>query len=122
MSTGARVLCNSLILLTLGAAVPAAWAASSGAGSSAALNVPIQIPPKPPTPRVLDLRPPDIHEVMSAEELAAAVPNPEETEIIGPEAVVHGESAAPYVPGGFAALYWAATHPAGAWRILAPVQ
>ena len=121
MSTGAKVLHNSLILLALGAAVPAAWAASAQ-GTSTALNIPIEIPAKPPTPRVLDLRPPDIHEVMSADELAAAIPNPEETEVVGPEAVVHGESPAPYVPGGFAALYWATTHPAGAWRILAPVQ
>ena len=121
MSTGARVLCNSLILLALGTAAPAAWAVSTQ-GTSTTLNVPLEIPPKPPAPRMLDLRPPDIDEVMSADEMAAALPNPEDTEVIGPEAVVHGAPPAPYVPGGFAALYWAVTHPVSAWRILTPVQ
>ena len=73
--------------------------------------------------KVLDLKSPDIHDVMSADEIAAALPNPDETELDGPETVqVHGAVPAPYVPGGFAALYWAVTHPLQSWRVLAPVQ
>jgi hypothetical protein len=35
---------------------------------------------------------------------------------------VRGAVPAPYVPGGFAALYWAVTHPLQSWRVLTPVQ
>jgi hypothetical protein len=60
---------------------------------------------------------------MSAEQMAAAIPNPDETEVMGPETVqVRGATPPPYVPGGFAALYWAATHLSQSWRILVPVQ
>ena len=95
-------------------------------------------PPRPPPPKfsvtaadstqvprlvkVLDLKSPDIHDVMSADEIAAALPDPDENEL-DPETVqVHGAVPAPYVPGGFAALYWGLTHPIQSWRILAPVQ
>ena len=112
------VLRNSLISLVLAAAIPAVvWAADPPK-----VSAPVQNSATPPTPRILDIKPPDIHQVMSAEQIAAAIPNPEESEL-GPETVqVRGEVPAPYVPGGFAALYWAATHPAESWRILAPVQ
>jgi len=72
----------------------------------------------------MDLKAPDIREVMTPEELAAATaPPPDEFEIIGPETVaVHGAPQPVYVPSGFAALYWAAIHPLSAWRILTPVQ
>jgi hypothetical protein len=87
------------------------------------LNIPIQTPPLPPKPHLLDLKPPDIRDVMSEQQIAALTPNPDDVEVVGPETVqVRGATPAPYVPGGFAALYWAATHPASAWRILAPVQ
>lgn len=120
MSKGATVLRNSLILLMLGASVPAVWAADSPVGQ---MNVPIQTVPTPPRPHVLDLKVPDIHEVMSAEQIAAAIPNPDDVELVGPETVqVRGATPPPYVPSGFAALYWAATHPTNAWRILTPVE
>ncbi len=104
---------KSLILLTLGFAVSAAWAAP-----------PTKSPTPPvPTARVLDLKAPDIHQVMSDEQIAATLPNPEAIEVIEPETVaVRGDTPAPYVPGGFAALYWAGLHPFDSWRILAPVQ
>jgi hypothetical protein len=76
----------------------------------------------PPAPKVLDLKSPDIHAVMSADQIAAAMPNPDESEVLEPEEVaVHGATPAPYVPGGFAALYWGVTHPLESWRIFAPV-
>ena len=122
MTKSAKVLRNSLILLTLGTAASAAWAGSTST-SPIGFNVPVQSAATPPTPRILDLKAPDIHEVMSAEEIAAAIPNPDENELVGPETVqVHGAVPAPYVPGGFAALYWAIVHPVEAWRILTPVQ
>ncbi len=133
---------NSLISLAISVLAPVAWAgpppddttasaatgstneAGSGTPSSlSGVNVPMQIPARPPRPRLLDLRPPDIRAVMSAEQLTAALPNPDETEVVGPETVqVRGSTPPPYVPSGFAALYWAATHPSQAWRILAPAQ
>ena len=72
----------------------------------------------------MDLKAPDIRDVMTPEDLAAATAlPPDEFEIIGPDTVaVHGAQQPVYVPGGFAALYWAAIHPLSAWRILAPVQ
>ena len=118
MRKSVTVLRNSLISLALAAAIPAAaWATDPPK-----VSVPAQNSSAPPTPRVLDIKPPDIHQVMSAEQIAAAIPNPDES-IVDPETVaVRGEVPAPYVPGGFAALYWAAIHPTDSWRILAPVQ
>ena len=122
MSKGATVLRNSLILLTLGMAVPTVCGAEDQRVVGQ-LDVPVQTAPTPPRPRVLDLKVPDIHQVMSAEQIAAAIPNPDDVQVIGPETVqVRGATPAPYVPGGFAALYWAATHPMSAWRILTPVE
>ena len=118
MSKNATILRNSLIVLALGAAIPATWA-----DSSPSFSVPMHSATTPPVNRTLDLTPPDIRDVMPADELNAALPNPDETELVGPETVqVQGAPPPLYVPGGFAALYWAATHPASAWRILAPVQ
>jgi hypothetical protein len=119
----AIVLRNSLISLALAAAIPAAWAADPPkAIGPPKISVPVQNSSTPPTPRVLDIKAPDIHQVMSAEQIAAAIPNPEDSEIDPDTVAVRGEVPAPYVPGGFAALYWAATHPIDSWRILAPVQ
>lgn len=134
----------SLISLAVGFVATAAWAApppqgaaasgtaisgvsaqqgSGGVNRASGLNIPIQIPQKPPRPRLSDLTPPDVRTVMSAEQLAAAIPNPDETESAGPETVqVRSGTPPPYVPSGFAALYWAATHPTQSWRILTPVQ
>jgi hypothetical protein len=60
---------------------------------------------------------------MTTDEMAAALNPPNnDVEVLESGAVaVHSEQPAPYVPGGFAALYWAALHPTGAWRIFAPV-
>jgi hypothetical protein len=127
MRKSATVLRNSLISLALAAALPVAWATdppqpTPQAAAPVKISVPMQDSSAPPTPRALDIKPPDIHQVMSAEQIAAAIPNPEES-IVEPETVaVRGEVPAPYVPGGFAALYWAATHPTDSWRILTPVQ
>jgi hypothetical protein len=109
MTKKVTILRASLLSLALAAAIPAAWAADHSS--------------TPPTPRVLDLKAPDIHAIMTSDQIAAAIPNPDETEVIEPETVqVHGGTPPPYVPGGFAALYWGATHPTDAWRIVTPVQ
>jgi hypothetical protein len=119
MSNNYKVLRNTLISLAFAAAIPAAWADDPPKFSVTAANS--TQPPK--LVKVLDLKSPDIHDVMSADEIAAALPNPDETELDGPETVqVHGAVPAPYVPGGFAALYWAVTHPLQSWRVLAPAQ
>ena len=119
MAKKVTILRSSLLSLAFAAAIPAAWAAD-GATS---FNVPMQNSSFPPTPRVLDLKAPDIHTLMSSEQIAAAIPNPDDTAVVEPETVqVHGGGApAPYVPSGFAALYWAALHPSQAWRIVTPV-
>lgn len=122
MSKGATILRNSLIFLTLGMSASAVWA-TDDQRAVPQVNVPVQTVPTPPRPRVLDLKVPDIHDVMSAEQISAAIPNPDDIELIGPETVqVRGATPPPYVPSGFAALYWAATHPMSAWRILTPAQ
>jgi hypothetical protein len=119
MTKKVTILRGSLLSLALAAAIPAAWAADS----TTTLNVPVRNSSTPPTPKVLYLKAPDIHSVMTSDQIAAAIPNPDETEIIEPETVqVHSEAPPPYVPGGFAALYWAAIHPTDAWRIVVPVQ
>jgi hypothetical protein len=126
MSKTVRIARTSLILLTLGAAVPAVWAANAAAPPSHTgrqFSVPVQPADAPPTPRILDLKAPDVHDVMTTDEMAAALNPPNDVEVLDSGAVaVHSESPAPYVPGGFAALYWAAIHPFSAWRIFTPVQ
>ena len=128
MSKATKVLRNSLILLACGAALPAAaWAVETLAPGTAAPPEPkvhFSVPFRASDAHVLDLKAPDIRDVMSADELTAATAMPpDELEIIGPETVaVHGAPQPVYVPSGFAALYWAAIHPLSAWRILAPVQ
>jgi hypothetical protein len=126
MSNNSKILRNTLISLAFAVTIPAAWADDTLPG-------PVATPTKfsvtasdstqvPRLIKVLDLKSPDIHDVMSADEIAAALPDPEENEL-DPETVqVHGAVPAPYVPGGFAALYWGLTHPIQSWRILAPVQ
>jgi hypothetical protein len=120
MSNNSKILRNTLISLAFAAAIPAAWADDP----PPQFTVTAQDSTQPPRLlKVLDLKEPDIHDVMSADEIAAALPNPDETELDGPETVqVHGAVPAPYVPGGFAALYWAVTHPLQSWRVLTPVQ
>jgi hypothetical protein len=127
MSKTAKTVRSSLILLTLGAAVPAAWAANAASpppsSTGAQFSVPVQSANTPPTPRILDLKAPDVRDVMTTDEMAAAIAPPNDVEVLESGAVaVRSESPAPYVPGGFAALYWAAIHPFSAWRIFTPVQ
>jgi hypothetical protein len=118
MSKTVTVLRNSLISLALAAAIPAAWATDPPK-----FSVPMQSDSAPPASRILDLKAPDIHDVMSADEIAAALPNQDDFDVIAPDTVqVRGAVPAPYVPGGFAALYWAALHPSDSWRILTPVE
>jgi hypothetical protein len=130
MTRGAKVLRNSLIFLALSAATASLGVAAevplgssaNAPGPAVQLNVPIGSASTPPTPQLLNLKAPDIHDVMTPGEIEAAMP-PDEQEMLGPETVdVQGEVPAPYVPMGFAALYWAAYHPMDSWRILAPVQ
>jgi hypothetical protein len=128
MSKATQVLRNSLILLAWGAAIPAAaWSAETLAPGTSAppeSKVHFSVPFQASNGHVLDLKAPDIRNVMTADELAAATAMPSDGfETIGPETVaVHGVPQPVYVPSGFAALYWAAIHPLSAWRILAPVQ
>lgn len=130
MANKVTILRSSLVSLavaaTMGAGSAATWAADgiTATPSATAYSAPaMQSNPAPPTPKMLDLKAPDIHRVMSAEQIAAALPNPQDTEVIDDEEVaVHGATPAPYVPGGFAALYWGVTHPLQSWRIFAPVQ
>lgn len=119
MTKKATILRGSLLSLALAVAIPAAWAADGATN----FNVRTQSSSAPPTPKMLDLKAPDVHSVMTSDEIAAAIPNPDDTAVVEPETVqVHGGTPPPYVPGGFAALYWGATHPADAWRIVTPVQ
>jgi hypothetical protein len=119
MAKKVTILRSSLLSLALAVAIPAAWA---GDGTKN-FSVPVQDSSAPPTPRLLNLKAPDIHTLMTSEQIAAAIPNPDDTEVVEPETVqVHGGSKpAPYVPSGFAALYWAALHPTESWRIVTPV-
>jgi hypothetical protein len=124
MSKTVRILRNSLITLALGAAASAVWAADPPAPPAPKFSVPVKSADQPPVPRVMDLKAPGIRDVMSTDEMEAAIRVADENEAVGePEVVaVQGAIPAPYVPNGFAALYWAATNPLDSWRILAPVQ
>jgi hypothetical protein len=135
MGNNSRVLRNTLISLAFAATIPAAWADDPVVNPTAnPTATPTATPPKfsvtatdstqvPHLTKVLDLKSPDIHDVMSADQIAAVLPVPDETELDDPETVqVHGAVLAPYVPGGFAAIYWGLTHPLQSWRVLAPVQ
>ena len=116
MIKNSKVLRSALISLAFAAAIPATWA------DGQKFNVAMQDDNRPPRLiRVLDLKAPDIHDVMSADEIAALIPD--DSDVVGAETVqVRGAVPAPYVPGGFAAIYWGLTHPIQAWRILAPAQ
>ena len=128
MATKVTILRSSLLSLALAASIPAAWSADGVTTPSAATPAttysapPMQSSSTPPAPKVLDLKSPDIHTVMSDDQIAAAIPNPDDSDVLEPEEVaVRGATPAPYVPGGFAALYWGVTHPLESWRIFAPV-
>ena len=122
MSKKPNILRNSLLVLAFAAAVPTTWA-QDAAPVKTSFNVSAQSSDtSPPTPRLMNLKAPDVKDVMSENEMAAAIQG-DETEVLEPDTVaVHGAVAVPYVPSGFAALYWAAMHPMSAWRILTPAQ
>src|SRR5438270_1576851 len=107
MIKNSKILRSALISLAFAATMPAAWAGGQ------TFNVAMHDDNHPPRLiRVLDLKAPDIHDVMSADEIAALLPDPDESDVVGAETVqVRGAVAAPYVPGGFAAIYWGLTHP-----------
>jgi hypothetical protein len=76
----------------------------------------------PSTP--LDLRPPNITDLFSAQEIALIIAKTFSDDIEGVE--VRGQrivepSATPDVWGGLAAPFWALVNPTQAWRILAPL-
>lgn len=120
MGKNTQIVRNSLISLALAASMPAAWADHT---ATATATVAVHSAVTVPLPHRLDLTMPDIRTVMSAEELSAPLQDPNDVELISPETVqVRGAHPAPYVPGGFEALWWGALHPGQAWRILTPVQ
>jgi hypothetical protein len=117
MSQRTQIVRNSLISLALAAAMPAAWAADQVHAATVPVHRAVTAPPY----HKLDLTMPDIRTVMSAEELSTPLQDPNDVELMSPETVqVHSAPPPPYVPGGFEALWWGATHPAQAWRILTP--
>jgi hypothetical protein len=134
MSNNSKVLHNTLISLAFAVAIPAAWAddpvatppatqtATPAATSTKFTVTATDSTQVPHLMKVLDLKSPDIHDVMSADEIAAVLPDPEENELDPETVAVHGAVPTPYVPGGFAAIYWGLTHPLQSWRVLAPVQ
>ncbi|MDB6090501.1 MAG: hypothetical protein JWN85_3285 [Gammaproteobacteria bacterium] len=81
---------------------------------------------EPHLPAPLDLRPPDLASAQGTDSPVA--PNPEDWDEQRAVAVVAGSSqsqdrSGTYVsPAGIGSLYWAARHPAQAWRVLLPVQ
>jgi hypothetical protein len=72
----------------------------------------------------LNLSAPDVRTVVPAEELKEPLPSTDQiTESQESDTVaVKGEAAAPDVPGGFGALWWALNHPGQAWRIVTPAE
>ena len=124
MTKKPNILRNSLLALAFAAAVPATWAADPAGPVKTSFSVSAQSADSaPPAPRLMNLKAPDVKDVMSEDEMDAAIQSQDETEVLEPDTVaVHGAVAVPYVPSGFAALYWAAIHPMSAWRILAPAQ
>lgn len=68
--------------------------------------------------RTLDLRPPDLRSPDAADSDAAEA---EAVTIAAAPALEENPDARPPV-GGFVSLYWAARHPAQAWRVLLPVE
>jgi hypothetical protein len=121
----------------LACAWPLAWAgdpASSAAASSSSSSPAQKSSPSSQAqksshssasarPQALDLKAPDVRQVMSPSEVQAAVsaPDPDEEEP-PPQVQVSGDKPAPAVPGGIASLWWGFTHPSQIWRIFAPAQ
>ena len=78
----------------------------------------------PPAPKVLDLRPPNITELYTHQQLARLIAkmeaeNIEEIEVEG--ARVPAPTFTPRVWPAIAAPFWAMLHPTQAWRIFAPI-
>jgi hypothetical protein len=141
-----RQLFSLLILGALGTTLSSAWAddlpaAAAGPNETAAEHQATDAAPlvcfrltmqcirrssatdAPARPR-LDLTPPDIRKLVSADELKAPLTGtgqggqPDEPETVK----VQGSILPPSVPLGIASLWWALGHPSQAWRIFAPEQ
>jgi hypothetical protein len=118
MSKRVQTFRNPLILLALGACV-----STAGADQARTVAASVHHAVNAPVPSTLDLTPPDIRDVMSVDEWSVPLPDPDESEFTGPNAVqVQVAAPSPYVPGGFEALWWGMLHPGQAWRILTPAQ
>ena len=72
-----------------------------------------------PSAKTLDLRAPDIRQLVPEAELRQRLDEPEE--VRETEVQVEGVRPEIYVPGGLASLPWAVMHPTQAWRIFLPV-
>jgi hypothetical protein len=78
----------------------------------------------PPAPKALDLRPPNITELYTRQQLARMIAkmeadNIEEIEVEG--ARIPPPTFTPRVWPAIAAPFWALLHPTQAWRIFAPI-
>jgi hypothetical protein len=73
-----------------------------------------------PSAKTLDLRAPDIRQLVPEAELRQRLDEPEEVRETE-QVEVEGVRPEIYVPGGLASLPWAVMHPTQAWRIFLPV-
>jgi hypothetical protein len=78
------------------------------------------------TPVRLDLRPPDIHDVWTPQQIATVLQSTQDPDVLVENVEVQGfrGTAAPRTPtvwSGLGAPFWALLHPAQAWRILLPL-
>jgi hypothetical protein len=77
-------------------------------------------------PRTLDLRPPDLRGLDVADRgqlgTSSDFDDGEAVTIAAAPLALEATPEAQPSPGGIAALYWAARHPAQAWRIFLPIQ
>jgi hypothetical protein len=77
-------------------------------------------------PRTLDLRPPDLRSLDVADRgqigTSSDFDDAEAVTIAATPLTLEETPEAQPSPGGIAALYWAARHPAQAWRVFLPIQ
>jgi hypothetical protein len=112
MNTKTRKFCAGTALLMAGLALACAVAQADDKAAAT------------PTPKPLDLRPPDITKLYTPRQLDRLIAkmesdNIEEIEVEG--ARVPAPTFTPRVWPGIAAPFWALFHPTQAWRILAPI-
>jgi hypothetical protein len=89
-------------------------------------NVPVAAGTPALPPKQLDLRPPDLHGILSTDSPQAIPPiDAEDTPafvIVGAPQLQEMQSHTHVPQTGIGSLYWALRHPARAWRILLPEQ